>query len=957
MDSDRYARLASLFDEAVELDRQSRKALIERLQASDASLADELIALLTADAAPQPTLDMPLGLHGEHEPRGAAVAMGEKFGPFRLVREIGRGGMGVVWLAERDDEELQQRVALKLIRPGLDSLLARHRFRRERAILASLEYPNIAHLIDAGITAEGRPWFAMEYVAGEPITRYANEHALSLRERLRLFVSVCRAVQFAHGHLVVHRDIKPSNILIDARGAPKLLDFGIARLLDPEGTSADAGEPALLGIAATPDYAAPEQLRGEAASVASDIYALGIVLFELLANARPWPHGDRDPVMHNVPPPRASQLASGTIAQHALRGDLDAILAKALAPDPAARYASAEAFADDLEQHLRDQPVRARAGTRRYRAGKFLRRHAFGVAAGVAIACALIVGAGVALWQAHQARLQAQRAESVRNFLTELFAIADPNLTRGREVTARELLREGARRVRLTPDSDPLLVADIDGVIGKLARDIGDYATAELRLRAAEAALARDAAYPERLAQVRVDLASTMRLNGNPRGAREMLEALIADPILRKPETRASALAALARVFADLNQAQAGEPHAEEALALDLAGGGNSEAVVRDRNVLAELAYARLDFPAAAARYREVLAARRELNGDKHTAVAQAHQDLGVALAGTGDLAAASTELEIAHRMFVELLGADHPAVASTLVNWGGTLRQNGNLDEAEPKYRQALAINERALGSEHPETLRSLNSLGAILAQRGQDAEAKAILERVFAGYRHTLGENNGQLAPILISLAALAFRGGDYADSIERYREAVRMADATFGADNPRSDVARRGLGYTLAMAGDPPAGLPFLRDALANHLKRYDENHPEVIVFRTSLAQVLAATGELDEAESIARVAATSARDALPASHPFRTFADMAWARIQYLRGELAQAAQILASVDPDHAVPYAPHFRSEFTLLELQVRAAQGDAAARRDLARNRKSLSAELPPMLREQSKH
>ncbi len=954
MDLDRYARLASLFDEVIGLDSQAREAFINRLRLNDASLADGLIALLVADAAPHPLLDAPLGLHADSGP--LAVGVGGKFGPFRLVRELGSGGMGVVWLAERDDEELHQNVALKLIRPGLDSTLARRRFRRERAILASLEHPNIAHLIDAGIEVDGRPWFAMEYVAGEPITRYANEHGLSLRKRLYLFVAVCRAVQFAHGRLVVHRDIKPSNILIDAHGAPKLLDFGIARLLDPEGASDDAGEPALLGIAATPNYAAPEQLRGEAASVASDIYALGIVLFELLANARPWPRGDRDPATHNAPPARASQLAGGTIAHHALRGDLDAILAKALAPNPSARYASAEAFADDIEHHLGGQPVRARADTRRYRTGKFLRRHAFGVAAGVAIACALILGAGISLWQAQQARLEARRAEAVRNFLTDLFAIADPNLTRGREVTARELLREGARRVTLAPDSDPLLVADIDGVIGKLAADIGDYDTAESRLRGAEAALTRNSADPERLAQVRVDLAGTMRLNGNPRGAREMLDALIADPTMRKPETRASALATLARVFADLNEAQTGEPFAEQALALDLARGTNTEAVARDRNVLAELAYSRLDFATAAARYREVLAIRRELHGEMHTAVAQAHQDLGVALAGAGDLAAAAAELEAAYKLFVDLLGSEHPAVASTLVNWGGTLRQNGNLDEAEPKYRQALAINEKALGAEHPETLRSLNSLAAVLAQRGQDAEAAAILERVIAGYRHTLGENNGQIVPSLISLAALAFRGGDYAGSIERYREAIVIGDAAYGADNPRSDVARRGLGYTLAMAGDLAAGLPLLRDALANHLKRYDEHHPEVIVFRASLAQVLAATGKLDEAESIARIADASARDALPPPHPFRIYAAMVLARIEYLRGAIAQAAQILASLDPEKAVPYAPHFRSEFTLLDLQVRAAQGEALAQSDLARNRKSLLAQLPPMLRKLSK-
>lgn len=251
---------------------------------------------------------------------------------------------------------------------------------------------------------------------------------------------------------------------------------------------------------------------------------------------------------------------------------------------------------------------------------------------------------------------------------------------------------------------------------------------------------------------------------------------------------------------------------------------------------------------------------------------------------------------------------------------------------------------------------MRGLNSLGALLAQRGRDAESIAVLERVLAGVSTSYGEKNGQLVPTLITLAGLASRSGDYKGSVERYRQAITIADAAFGTDNPRSDVARRGLGATLALTGDTAAGVPLLREALAHHLKRYDEHHPEVIVFRITLAQELAASGELDEAESIIKIADASARDVLPPAHPFRIYASMVLARINFSRGKLAETAQILASLDAQHAAPYAPYFRSEYTLLDLQVRAAQGNAAAQSELARDGKALVAKLPPLLRQQSK-
>jgi len=949
LDPARYARLSALLDEALELDASARAALLDALRGEDATLAAELAALLAADAAPQPLIDAPLVL-----PLTAGTSMhvaGERVGPFRLVRELGRGGMGVVWLAERDDREVRQQVALKLIHPELDSAFARHRLRRERAILARLEHPHIAHLVDVGVDARGSPWLALEYVSGEPITDHATRRRLPLARRIGLLIDVCRAVQFAHARLIVHHDLKPSNVFVDAHGAVKLLDFGVAALLDP---AADAGDAAGPGVASgvTPAYAAPEQLRGEPATVASDIYALGLVLFELLTEARPWPPGQRprDPAQA---PPQASRMVDAA-RRRALRGDLDAILAKALAPRAADRYASAETLAEDLQRHLTRHPVLAHRTSRGYRARKFLQRHRLGSLAALAIAAAVLVGAAAALWQARIANRQAQRAEAVRNLLVSMFSIADPDLNRGREVTAAELLGEAARRAALAPGSDPLLAADIDATLGTLARRIGDYPTAQQRLRAAEAALAGagDAAAPA-LLQVRLDLADALRLNGDPKAARELLAGLAAQLARTPPPVHAQALATQARVLAQLGELEQAERDANAALKLDEASGG-AAAIVRDRNILADLSYARGDFAGAVQRFEQVLAAQRALHGDTHTAVAQAQQDLGVALAGAGRYDEAIAALASAHALYVRLLGTEHPAVASVLVNWGGALRQSGQLDAAEPKYRAALALDEKQLGADHPQTLLALNSLATVLTQRNRDAEAQALFERVLAGNRRVLGERNGQLVPTLISLGGLAFRRGDYAGAVARYREALAIADAALGPGNPTSDIARRGLGYTLAMSGDPDAGLPLLREAWEHHRARHGERHPEVIIFGSSLAQVLAGTGKLDEAWALARSTHAAALAILPAQHPFRAHAGVVLARIELLRGDLDAAGALVADLRAAHAVDYAAHAAAELELLDLQVRAARGDRDARMQLRERGAALRAQLPPLLRTQ---
>lgn len=413
-------------------------------------------ALRTADALNAPKLSAPPDDHHA----------GQSIGPWRLLRSIGSGGMGAVWLAERADAAYTREVALKLPHAHLIAGQLQRRFARERNVLAGLSHPNIARFYDAGLSAEGQPWLALEYVDGLPITQYCAQKALSMAERIALILQVAAAVQAAHARLIVHRDLKPANVLVTAEGQVKLLDFGIAKLLD-DPAEAEALTQA-TGRVATPDYAAPEQLSGGAITVATDVFALGVMSFELLAGSRPFARADASKLA--APRPEAPLASSRADAgqKAALRGDIDAILAKALDPDPAQRYASADHFATDFNRHLAHLPITARRITRLQRSRKFLRRNRAPL--GFAAVLLMVLAGGVAgvLWQAREARQQSARAEAVKNFLIEIFKASDPRIASERprgSITARELLDLGAARVEREFAKDPLTQAELYGVI------------------------------------------------------------------------------------------------------------------------------------------------------------------------------------------------------------------------------------------------------------------------------------------------------------------------------------------------------------------------------------------------------------------------------------------------------------------------------------------------------------
>ncbi|HEY9442190.1 MAG TPA: serine/threonine-protein kinase [Gemmatimonadales bacterium] len=549
--SDRFQRCEELFHAALALEGAAREAFLEEACATDRGLRAEVERLLSAHARAGDFIGSP-AVAPPATWAGAEEWAGRRIGPYSIVRELGRGGMGAVYLAERADGQYQHRVALKLIKRGMDTEQVLTRFRSERQILASLDHPNIARLLDGGSTDQGLPFFAMEYIDGEPIDTYAGRAGLSVEDRLRLFLQVCGAVAYAHQNLVIHRDIKPLNILVTSEGTPKLLDFGIAKVLHPGGEETSTVTSMRL---LTPEYASPEQVEGRHATTVSDVYALGVVLYELLTGRSPYRLRSRTPqevveAVRTTDPERPSQAGDDEKVRRRLRGDLDTILLTALRKEPARRYQSVEQFGADVRRHLEGMPVLARPDTFGYRAGKFVRRHRVPVAAGSLVVLALVAGTVATAYQAHQARVAQARAErrfaDVRKLAhTVLFDYHD----------AIKDLR-GARPVR------ERLVHDALGYLDGLAREAEDDPTLQRELAAAY----------RRVGDLQVSDPS----GGDTEGAsRSYAKALaISEALLRadsSPQARrdvASAALALGSVVWERGNLGEGLAHAQHARAL-----------------------------------------------------------------------------------------------------------------------------------------------------------------------------------------------------------------------------------------------------------------------------------------------------------------------------------------------------------------------------------------------------
>ena len=713
-------RWEELFDELADLPAGRRKERLAEVETEDPALAARLARMLAADEDTADFLAKPVAVLaevGEEEEEATeepSLPAGSRVGSWTLLGLLGRGGMGEVYLAERDEGTFRQRAALKLIKPGMDSQAIVRRFVRERQILSRLEHPGIARLLDGGSAGDGRPFFVLERVEGAPITEYCRgnngrDRKLGLEGRLRLMQDVCAAVDSAHRSLVVHRDLKPANILVTADGAVKLLDFGIAKLLargDTEETALTQHDARVL----TPAYAAPEQILGEPVTTATDVYALGVLLYELVTGALPHARERRSldamaGALERETVERPSSLlrrADPRLARRA-SGDLDLIVLTALHRDPARRYSSAAALADDLDAFLSDRPIRARPDTRRYRLRKFVGRHRLPVVAAALGLAALLAGLGLALWQADTARAaarradaEARRAERVKSFLLSVFRQTDPSQATGAAVSARELLERGTQRIDVELAGEPATQAEVLDAVARIELNLGliDPALAHAR----RALSLREVLRPRpraRIAESRVLLGSAQLAHGDMQGA---------------PETLKRALA--------------------ETLATHDAGS------------------------------LEVAQARRSLANSYHR---------------PEDLGRASILLRQALSTLRRRLGENHPETAETLSELGVALEQVQRYPEAERAYRQSLKRFEHAFGPRHPKTAIVQANLAGLLDRLSRPAEARRLFEQSIATQRATLGPRHVDLANTLFSYGLLLMGEQDHARADAALSEAL--------------------------------------------------------------------------------------------------------------------------------------------------------------------------------------
>ena len=836
--AERWARARALFESAIDLDEPARTALLNSECALDAELRREVVALLAADGAHSGVLDSSLDQLAASLLEETSIDVGRPsdaiVGAWRIVRELGHGGMGVVYLAERADRSYEQRAALKIVRTGLVSGTLEKRFIRERQILARLEHSGIARLLDGGLTDNGQPYLVMELVEGEPITQWAERHELDVTARLHLFLQVCDAVQYAHRQLVVHRDLKPENILVTAEGRVRLLDFGVARLLD-EGVE-DEGLTRTDFLLLTPEYAAPEHVRGEPATTLTDVYGLGAVLYELLCgrHIRKVDSHSLTDVVRAVEaeiPSIAEQEHLSSSLRHRLRGDLDTMLRCALANEPRRRYPSVEAFAADVRRHLENRPVHARADTVLYRLGKYVRRHRLGVTAAATTFIVLALGLAGTLWQAREAQREAIRAREMALFLESLYSAVDPEQARGRVVTARELLDNGAARVGELK-ADPAVRVDVLRTLGKLYYQLGVFDRSEALLMQTQ---------DEARAAFGSDSSPTARVQS-----------------------------ALAYLLTDQSRFDEAQAIIEPSLELSRRRNDLTD-ITEGLDTLAHLRYEQGRFAESLAIRKELLAAVTQLHGEHSSEVARLFNSLGACEMQLENFAEARRLLSEGLRRQRTILGAEHPTIANTLAMLGTLANREGDPAEAEAHQREALAIRMQIFGERHPDVPLSLDQIAMSVARQNRNDEALALYERALEARRATLGARHAQVADTLTNLSTLDYKLGDLDSAIARQREALDIYLQAYGERHPRVANATSNLAVMLREVRRFDEAEQLLQRSLAIRLALSGPDHTDVAVALLHMGTLDRMRNRLVSAEEKFRRSLVIFTARLPEDHP--------------------------------------------------------------------------------------
>ena len=805
-------------------------------------------------------------------------ASSEQMGPYRLLQLIGEGGMGEVYLAEQT-EPIHRQVALKVIKAGLDTKQVVARFEAERQALALMDHPGIARVFDAGETPRGLPYFAMEYVKGEPINAYCDRHRLDTPRRLDLFARVCDAVQHAHQKGIIHRDLKPSNVLVGVVGEqpqPKVIDFGVAKAtaqrLTEKTMFTELG--VLIG---TPEYMSPEQaeMTGLDVDTRTDVYALGVMLYELLTGALPFESKELRSMgyeeirrrIREVDPPRPSTRVRtlGARSEEAaksrrtdpgrlvsrLRGDLDWIVMKAMEKDRTRRYGSPGELAADLARHLRHEPVSAGPPGAAYRAGKFVRRHRFGVAAAGLAVAGLAAFAIVMAIQARTIARERDRAERVSEFLVELFKVSDPSQARGNNITAREVLDRGAQRIEQELRSEPLVQAQMMATMGMVYRNLGLAAKAEPLLTGAvglrSRLLGRDD--PGTL-QAQARLASVFEREGRYQEA----EKLLGEVLTKQRHVL-------------------GPDHPDTLWTL------NQQAYVVDR--LGRYAESEKI-------YRETYEARHRVLGENHRDTLQSLSSLAVSLERQGRFEESGTLARKVLEARRRVLGEDHPDTAWSMQNVASVLNKQGKYTEAEKLYRQAYETMQRVLGEEHPDTLWVKNNLAGTIWFQLRNEEAESLFREVLEVRRKVLGPEHPQTLATWTNLASVLSAQGPNPETEGIYKQVLDIKMRVQGPEHPSTITTMGLLAVAYAERKRYKEAEHLYREVIDKERRILGPTHPDTLLFSAGLSSVLADMGQLREGENLCIETLDQQRKALGAEHPDVLFSIVILASIEVRQG---------------------------------------------------------------------
>lgn len=781
---------------------------------------------------------------------------GKTIGRWVITELIGRGGMGSVYKAQRTDESgLQQTGAVKILHQSLITQSHIERFKQEQQILSGLQHPNISGFIDSGITEEGIPYMVMEYVEGKSILEYCDNKKLSVEERLEIFKTICRTIQYAHKSLIVHRDLKPENILVTKNGHVKILDFGIAKLLDPNiyGGSAIETKPGMRILSL--EYASPEQVAGKPVNTSTDIYSLGVLLYKLLTGLHPFnvdDHSYREVekmVLEKNPPLpgnrlvdfgdgktkeqiiRARKTTQSDLIQN-LKGDLNAIINKSLRKDPERRFDSVESLLVDIKRHQTGLPIYARPDTIGYRAGKFIQRHKTGITA-TTLASLVLIGL-VAFYtirltternraehSAEQAMLEAQKAEAVTEFLIDVFEVSDPNLSLGETITAKELLDQGAARIDEELSDQLEIQAEMLGVMGEVYQQLGLF-----------------------------DVAGDM-----------------------------------------LEQSLQKQRELDEADSLSIASSLNRLAILR---------YNQGEFEESIELLKQSLAIRESHPDTGLMELSEAQNNLATLYMENGQYEPADSLLRLAietRRTF------DHPAGLAESLNTLALIHYDqGNLEEAETLYEEVLELENSYLGQDHPSLAETTHNLAQLYWTQGKLDVAEPLFREVIAIDKRVFGEDHTTVALDLNSLGLVLMDKADFEEAEVAYLEAIAIQEKKLGEEHPDLTATYYNLGSMYSFTGEYERAEPILRKVLSVDQNLFDDRHPNVGIDMTSLAGVLIELEDYNEAEKLLDEALSIFEEAFPDDHPRIASVELRMGQLAYHRGEYEKAKELLTKALP-------------------------------------------------------